>query len=306
MISETELTLGQALVAANLMSAKDLDAAVRDVESEKTSNLIIQLLKKEFLSFKIFQKFLTQNYKMRTTILAEREIPLDLAEKIGWEMIESRHILPIMMKTVENSQKLAVGMVNPLDEATITEVQNITGAEITPLLVSLSDFQEAYAKSQARMNTTKMGNHTAIATYEEQLHRLELLNNAHEVISKEGGVLQTPHAALPTIRPIQPAPVPMTEYFAGNVKKFKEEVIVKLELDNFEASALEKESYNAGELFDELNKMKKSTLERNFETLDANAKFNALANSLIRQGLVGKLDILVAGSVARVFGETKN
>lgn len=253
MISETEKILGQALVSAQLMGNEDLEAAIKNVESKKAPSLIIQLLKSEFLTFKTFQKFLAQNYKMRTTILAERDLPVDCIEQIGWDLIENRLVLPIMSKNVDGSQKLALGMVNPLDEGTITEVQVKTHASVTPLLISLPDFQETLKKIRPKKTT------------------------------EEG------------------AP----EHFGQTIKKFKEEVMVKLELDPFEARALEKESYQMSELFDDLKKISRASLERNFQQLTDRERFEALANLMIKKNLMTKAEILVAGNVSRVFGEGK-
>ena len=293
MIPANERNLGEALVSAKLMSTSELDRAIENVEKKKSPSLIIQLIENDFLKFNVFQKFLMQNYKIRTAILNAEEIPQNVIGKIGFDLMKEKMIIPVMVKDVGGSNKMALGMVNPLDEKTILEVQKKSNHDVTPVLISLSDFKETYDALQSFEQKQEL---TPVMSYEEQLKMKDDLEKpAKKVEALAFEMIQ-----------VKPETSENTEYLGKSIKKFREEIALKLSLDEKDYASLKQENYSRSELLDALRGLKKSTLEKNFENLDLKLKIEALANSLINRGILTKNDILVAGSVSKVFGEEAN
>lgn len=283
MIPASEKSLGQALVAAQLMTPEELELAIEHVENKKSPSLIIRLIESDFLKFNIFQKFLAQNYKIKTAILNAQEIPHPIVNKIGLEILGERMVIPIMAKVVDGNSKLALGMVNPLDEKTILEVETKTKHSVTPVLISLPDFRETY---QSLENFQKKMDRTPVATYEEQLKPAD-----------DGAKVKFDSMTSTTME------AGITEYVGSNLRKYKEEIAVKLGLDEKDVASLKKENYSRPELLNSLRNLKKSILENSYKDLNADQKVEALINSLIYKGLLTRHDILVAGAVSKVFSE---
>lgn len=273
MIPANEKSLGQALVAAHLMTPEELEKAIESVEKKKSPSLIIRLIENDFLKFNMFQKFLSQNYKIKTAILNAQEIPHTLVNKIGLELMKERMIIPIMAKVVSGSPKLALGMVNPLDEKTISEVQTRTKHDVTPILISLPDFKETCGSLDGFQ---KKSERTATASFEEQIK-----TGAEKPTSDVG-------------------------FIGSNINKYREEIALKLVLDEKDYAALKKDSYSRVELMEALKTVKKSVLEKNFDGLKSEFKVEALINALIHKGLLTKQDVLISGAASKVFGEESN
>lgn len=284
MIPATEKSLGEALVSAKLMTQDELSSAIEHVEKRKSPSLIIQLMESGFLKFGIFQKFLAQNYKMRTAILAEKQIPQDLVEKISLDLIKEKMVMPIMAKTVNGTEQLALGMVNPLDEKIRAEIQKKTSHQVTPVLISLSDFKECYEKLA---NFSERMERTPIATYEEQVQ------SKHEPMGEETRFEMIQLSSNDSASGI--------DFIGNNIRKYKEEVALKLFFDEKDYAKLKQESYSREDLMHALAKVSHATLERNFESLDLKSKFEALVNTLIAKGIISKKDLLVSAGVSRAF-----
>lgn len=274
MISDTERSLGEALVSAKIMKQEDLAQAIDLVEKGLSPSLMIHLLKKEVLNFKIFQKFLSQNFKVKTAILSGKELPGQLLEKMGWPLMQEFFVLPMMEKTISGKKKVALAMVNPLDEAALLESQNKLGADITPVLISLSDFYEA-VKNLAPAESAPAPAAIPAAVAKPKL------SGTKEVSKRD------------------------LETLVNEIRKFPEEVVVRLGLDQFESEALAKDSYYPNDLISDLHKIKASTLERNFEGLSIDEKFVSLANALILKGVITKAELLESSGLVKVFGSKK-
>ncbi len=270
MISDTELDLGRALVEAGIMKEENLQSAISLVEAKKSPNLMVHLLQSEILSFNIFQKFLSENFKIKTAILASQKIPDELIQKVGWNAIETHLLVPIMEKSVNEISRMALGMVNPLDEESLRVIQEKVKAKVTPVLISLSDFNDFVEKFRPK-----------------------------EKVSARPQTSKQMSKALPK------AEVASKFEHINNIKKYSEEIIVRLGLDPYEAEALNKDSYYPHELLPELKKIRENTLARTYSTLTMEEKFESLIHTLIIKGHMSQAELLETASLLKVFGSRK-
>jgi hypothetical protein len=310
-ITERAKKMGDALVAAKILTAEQLKKATIAANKGKSPSLIIGLMEEGFLTFKVFERFISATMGIRSAIIQDLPIDPMLINKIGLHAIKERRIFPIAVKEAPSGKTLALGMVDPTDQETIDGIQSSTGYKVIPVLISLPDFNNTLQKKYSPAPTvelqTQVTNEKIVLIrpggYEEEVAFRSKAEKTKTMIAKPmkgiSGETQEPLYDLQKDAPNR------NIYMGPNIKKFKEEILAKLELMGTDVKVLKKETYTREVLHNDLGEVSNKPLELVYEKTNALLRIEAVINALIKNGLITKRDIITSAAVSYIFGEDK-
>lgn len=134
--------IGQILLEDGVITTEQLNEAL---EAQKTSNgkrIGDILIEKGFITQKEFMKAFSRKMMIEYIELDNIEIPEEILNILGEELIVSKKLLPIK---VEGS-KLFVATDNPLDFYQFDSIRLATGYDVNPLLATTEDINKAISK----------------------------------------------------------------------------------------------------------------------------------------------------------------
>jgi type II secretion system protein E len=141
MVSKDDILIGQMLIDEGIITAEQLDLGLR--EQKKTGEFICTTLVK--LNFapqeKIFS-VLSHKINIPYVKLGDKEIELSVIEKVPAKFASHYKILPLELK----DKNLIVAMTDPLDVRTLDDIRLLLGFEVTGVLASEPEIQEAIHK----------------------------------------------------------------------------------------------------------------------------------------------------------------
>jgi HD-like signal output (HDOD) protein len=126
------------LLAGGLVTQLQLDEALK-MQREQGGKIVENLIALDYLSSHAFLNFLSKQGGLASVDLLNFTIPRDIIDLIPAEMALKHEVLPMD----KMGKHLTVGMACPLDEATIRQLEDITGLRVRPLLVSMNDVRVA-------------------------------------------------------------------------------------------------------------------------------------------------------------------
>ncbi len=314
MINEKSRKLAESMVQAKLLSPADFAKAM-DICSQKNSpSLMLSLLEQGAITYSVFEKFLTNNLSIKKTMIGS--VPLDpvISAKLGMGFIQGKKIYPLGTKKMGSDKVLALGMVDPLDAETIDIVQDEIGYRIIPVLISLPDF---LSKVQPLTSSPTVDLHDESddkvvlirpGGYEEEIafqsRNNDLTQAALDLPHKEQKISAETEAQVNQFVPLGgTARTTPSKFIGRNLKKYKEEILAKLELSDSDARVLKKESFTRELLINDMADVSLKPLEEIYSKLTDSQKLEALANALIKAQIIKKHDILVSGAVSYIFGD---
>jgi hypothetical protein len=278
------MNLGEALVKAGILKVEQLKTAEEKASRENAATLIISLLELEYLTFKVFEKFVLSTMGIKSAIVSSHDLNPTLLTRVGSSLITSKLIFPISTRDDKDRKLLALGMVDPTDQKTIDKVEGLTGYKVIPILISLPDFKEALKKNQQRMpGLSEINLKPEAGPFELQLTQHSPAELAKQ--SQKVGAIR-----------IDPE-----EVVGGKGRKFREEILAKLDLDPAEISLLPSATYNRDTLQTDIQKVSSKTLQRIYALSSDEIKLEALINLLISKGILNKQDILISSAVSMAF-----
>jgi len=277
------MNLGKALVKAGILKAEQLRKAEEKASKENAATLIISLLELEYLTFKVFEKFVLSTMGIKSAIISSHDLNPTLLPRVGASLINSKLVFPISTRDEADKKLLALGMVDPTDEKTIEKIEELTGYKVIPILISLPDFKEAMKKNQHRIpGLAEINLKPEAGPFELQLTQHSPAELAKQ--NQKGGIKLN------------------TEETVGGIgRKFREEILAKLDLDPVEIPLLPSATYNRETLSTHLQKVNVKTLQRIYDKSNDEVKLEALVNLLISKGIVSKQDMLVSSAVSVAF-----
>jgi len=86
MINDHEKKLGDALVAAKVLTPKQLTDAVQEASKKNSPSLVVVLLEAGHLSFKVFEKFLLGSAGIKAAIIGPKRARPDVLALIPKEV----------------------------------------------------------------------------------------------------------------------------------------------------------------------------------------------------------------------------
>ena len=92
-----------------------------------------------------------------------------------------------------------------------------------------------------------------------------------------------------------------SNYLGETQKRYREEVLAKLDIESRESGLIRQETYTRELLSRELIELSTKTLVAAYEALPPDLKIEAIINTLIDKGLLTKRDIFVQGATTHVF-----
>ena len=130
--------IGELLVEESLVKPHQLREALalQKESGERTAEALIHL---GYLGIVDLTEFLARQEGIASVDLSQYEIPKDVCALIPREFAETHEVLPID----KMGRLLTVGMVFPLDSATIDELAAMTGLKVRALLCSPDDIRKA-------------------------------------------------------------------------------------------------------------------------------------------------------------------
>lgn len=130
--------IGELLVDAGLIQKEQLQEGL-NTQAAKGGKIVETLIALGYLDAEAFVGFLARQPGVASIDLSKYEIPRELIELIPREMAVEHEIFPID----KLGRLLTVGMVCPLDSATVQRIEERTGLRVKPLLCAPSDIRSA-------------------------------------------------------------------------------------------------------------------------------------------------------------------
>lgn len=130
--------IGDLLVSDNLITDNMLQEAL--VAQKRDGGKIVEvLIKLGYVTINDFVSFLSRQPGIASIDLAHYQIPQEIINLIDKEVVIENEVFPID----KMGNLLTVGMVCPLDAATITKIESSTGLRVKPILCSPDDIRGA-------------------------------------------------------------------------------------------------------------------------------------------------------------------
>lgn len=146
--------IGELLVDAGLIHKEQLQEAL-NMQTAKGGKIVEALIALGYLDAEAFVGFLARQPGVASIDLSKYEIPRQLIELIPREIAVEHEVFPID----KLGRLLTVGMVCPLDSATVEKIEDRTGLRVKPLLCAPADIRAAIeryypARSGQQVQTT--------------------------------------------------------------------------------------------------------------------------------------------------------
>jgi HD-like signal output (HDOD) protein len=130
--------IGEMLVEAGLVTADELSKALAS-QKAAGAKVVQTLISMGVLDADAFALFLARQPGIASIDLSNYEIPAELIRLIPKEMAVKHELFPIDRL----GHLLTVGMVCPLDRKTVSQIEELTGLRVKPLLCSPGDIRNA-------------------------------------------------------------------------------------------------------------------------------------------------------------------
>ena len=315
MINEKAEKLGEALVSAQILSRPQLDNALLAASKTGAPSLIVGLLEAGYLTFKVFEKFMSASLGIKGSIIGEREIKPEILAMVSFEVIRGHFLFPIDLVTVGGVRTLLLGMVDPLDTEVIDSIKKKSGTNVVSFLISLPDFKNSlerffpsYAGDQVALRGDTQDEKMVVIRpggFEDEI--AELTSSGSGVPGKESP------GEIDLEAPAQGSSVGQTKkvdrardsaFLGRNRPRFKEEILGKLELIGSDAKRFTNETYTRESLFKEVPEVSSGPLIEVYKKTTPEMRIEAVVNALILKGLLTKRDILHSSAVSYIFAES--
>jgi len=311
MVTEQARKLGEGLVAAKVITLDQLNLAIAEASMDNAPSLIVNLIQKDLLTYQIFEKFITRSLGIKSAIISDRKFDPTLIKKIGESVIKNRHIFPLAMKEQAGSMTLLLAMVDPLDTDVIDMAEKISKLKVAPVLISLPDFEQTVKKyfnsSSGGINVSSKAEAEKLVLIRPGGYEEEIAFQANKTRTAQAQKAKRISNEVELDRFSDSDNSTTTSSFLGTSdKKYREEIIVKLGLQSSDSKALQKELYTKELLYNDLMEVSHKALNASYVNLSTESKVEALANALIKLGLMTKRDLMMAAAVSSVFGESEN
>jgi twitching motility protein PilT len=139
-MAEKKMKIGEILVAAGVLNGEQLTEALRS-QSQLGGTLGENLVRLGFLTEEELLKALSEQMGMQHVNLTKVEVPAAVQRLVKIETVRLRRLLPIGFE----GKRLVVGMVDPTDLSSLTEVEFQSGHTTKPVILSASHFEVAQA-----------------------------------------------------------------------------------------------------------------------------------------------------------------
>ncbi len=130
--------IGELLVDAGLVDSHQLDEGL-SAQQQRGTKIVETLITLGYLTAESFVEFLAKQPGIASIDLSKYEIPRELIALIPRELALKHEMFPID----KLGKLLTVGMVCPLDTATVKQIETATGLRVKPLLCSPNDIRSA-------------------------------------------------------------------------------------------------------------------------------------------------------------------
>ncbi|MBI4559064.1 MAG: HDOD domain-containing protein [Candidatus Hydrogenedentes bacterium] len=130
--------IGEMLMDAGMLSDGQLKDGLR-TQSEKGGKLVETLISLGYLDPTSFVRFLARQPGIASLDLSNYEVPAPLVNLVSKETALKHEVFPIDRL----GKLLTLGMVCPLDSASIRQIEEKTGLKVKPLLCSAEDIRSA-------------------------------------------------------------------------------------------------------------------------------------------------------------------
>ncbi len=136
------LRLGELLVHANILTAEQLDQALR-IQSETKQRLGVVLVQLEYVDETRLTQALSQQLAVPWVSLYHVDFSRQLLNLVPREVAERYCIVPIFVRRVRRVDTLYIAMDDPTNEAALQEVGQYSGLPTKPMIASPSDIRNA-------------------------------------------------------------------------------------------------------------------------------------------------------------------
>lgn len=126
--------IGELLVEEGLITEQQLQRAL-EAQAAEGGKLVENLIKQNSIDIRTFVNFVARQPGIASIDLSHYEVPRDLVKLIPREFAVEHEVFPIDRL----GKLLTVGMVCPLDRATLAELEALTGLRVKALLCSADD-----------------------------------------------------------------------------------------------------------------------------------------------------------------------
>lgn len=130
--------IGELLVMDGLITEGQLHEAL-ELQRGQGGRVVEKLIRLGYISAKAFATFLAHQPGVSSIVLSNCRVRKELLSLIPRDFAASRQVFPIDRL----GKLLTVGMVCPLDEGTINELQELTGLRVKPMLCSPESIKTA-------------------------------------------------------------------------------------------------------------------------------------------------------------------
>lgn len=137
--------IGELLVEAGLIERSQLEEALA-VQAKKGGKLVQILIALGFFEPRSFVSFLARQPGIASIDLSHYEVSRELVDLVPREFALKHEVFPIDRL----GKLLTLGMVCPLDSATIKELEDHTGLRVKPILCSPEDIRDAITRYYPR------------------------------------------------------------------------------------------------------------------------------------------------------------
>ena len=133
--------IGELMVDAGIITHEQLTEALQR-QSTHGGKVVEQLIELEYLDNTQFADFLAKQPGVASINLPNVEIPKEMVELIPAAFALKHEIIPIDLL----GKSITVGMACPLDARTVSQLEEMTGKRVRPMLVALDDIRAALRK----------------------------------------------------------------------------------------------------------------------------------------------------------------
>ena len=144
--------IGELLLEQSIITADQLSEALR-VQTKRGSKIVETLISLGYLDVKTFMNFLARQPGIASIDLGGYEVPSHLVSLLPREFAVKHEVFPID----KMGRHLTVGMVCPLDAASIAQLEEMTGLKVKALLCLSGDIHAAIARYYPAMEEKEPG-----------------------------------------------------------------------------------------------------------------------------------------------------
>jgi HD-like signal output (HDOD) protein len=134
----TRRRIGELLVDSGLVDLNQLNEGL-NIQHQRGTKIVETLITLGYLTAESFVQFLAKQPGIASIDLSKYEIPRELISLIPREMAVTYELFPID----KLGKLLTIGMVCPLDTATVKQIEATTGLRVKPLLCAPNDIRAA-------------------------------------------------------------------------------------------------------------------------------------------------------------------